>query len=399
MQRITRKLAAAAAALATAAAAAAAASLAAAPALAETPHLVAVDRFVAHTSTVPAIKGREVGLFVHEKVSAEKAAAIAAGRGKARVVLFVHGQSVPTVPDFDLPYKDYSWMADLAAAGFDTFSVDLTGYGFSPRPEMDDPCNLSAKDQAIVTPNPLSKPCEPSYTHRLTSFQTDWDEIDTVVDYLRKLRGVERVNLIGWSMGGPRAGGYAARHPEKVDKLILYAPAYWRTGPSAPPSDAQGPEVPMSLQTRETLMQDRWQANVGCEHQVDPGIRDVIWRNIMGFDSYGSVWGPPEGVMRVRTFTASGWNAEYAAKITAPTLILVGQQDGLKPAAEALYADLSAAPNKVLAEMACATHFAVWEATEYRFMHEASKQWLESGELRGKKNGMLSIEAAKPGDR
>ncbi len=381
-----------------AAGALAAAALVAAPVLAQAPQMVAVDRFVAHKSTVPANAGREVGLFVHEKLSADTAAALAAGRGKARVVLFVHGQSVPTVPDFDLPYKDYSWMADLAAAGFDTFSVDLTGYGFSPRPEMDNPCNLSPKDQAIVTPNPLAKPCKPSYPHRLTSFQSDWDEIDSVVDYLRKLRGVERVSLIGWSMGGPRAGGYAAQHPEKVDKLILYAPGYWRTGPSEPPSAAPGPEVPMTLQTRAALMQDRWQANVACEHQVDPGIRDAIWRSIMGFDSYGSVWGPPEGVMRVRTFTLYGWNAQAAAKVTAPTLILVGQQDALEPSAEALYADLTAAPNKVLVEMACATHFAVWEATEYRFMHEASKEWLEGGRVRGKKNGKLSVAAAHVGD-
>lgn len=372
-------------------AAAAAATLLLARQAYPAPAMVTVDRFVPHTSTVSANAGRRVGLFVHEKLSRETANALAAGRAAAGVVLFVHGQSVPTVPDFDLPYKDYSWMADLAAAGFDTFSLDLTGYGFSPRPEMDDPCNLSAKDQAIVTPNPLAASCTPSYAHRLTSFRSDWDEIDSAVDFVRKLRGVNRVSLIGWSMGGPRAGGYAARHPEKIDKLILYAPAYQASSPSEPASTGAPDGVPMSLQTRETLMQARWQANVACPNQVDPGIRDVIWRTIMGFDSFGSVWGPPEGVMRVRTFDYFGWNAEFAAKIQAPTLILVGQQDGLRPAAESLYPDLKRAANKVLVEMDCATHFAVWEATQYKFMHEASKEWLESGELRGRKNGIVSV--------
>ncbi len=43
-----------------------------------------------------------------------------------------------------------------------------------------------------------------------------------MVDYIRDLRGVERVSLIGVSAGGPRMSGYAALHPEKVDKLIMF---------------------------------------------------------------------------------------------------------------------------------------------------------------------------------
>ena len=79
---------------------------------------VTVDRFVPHTSTVPANEGERVGLFLHEKLSRDLADRIAAGeRPEGRVVLFVHGGSIPSVPDYDLPYKDYSWMEHLAAAG------------------------------------------------------------------------------------------------------------------------------------------------------------------------------------------------------------------------------------------------------------------------------------------
>jgi pimeloyl-ACP methyl ester carboxylesterase len=38
------------------------------------------------------------------------------------------------------------------------------------------------------------------------------------------------VSLLAWSLGGPRAGGYAAQHPEKVQKLVL-RPAYNRAAP------------------------------------------------------------------------------------------------------------------------------------------------------------------------
>ena len=190
---------------------------------------VTTERFVPHVSTVPANAGERVGLYLREKTTDAVAAGVARDGGfSEKVVLFVHGGSVPSIPDYDLDYKDYSWMGYLAEAGYDTFAMDQTGYGRSPRPMMDDACNLAADDQVLVTPNPLSEPCTPG----LTTVQSDSDEIDTVVDYIRELRGVDKVSLVGWSAGGRRTGGYAARHPEKVDKLVLFPPGYGRDGPS-----------------------------------------------------------------------------------------------------------------------------------------------------------------------
>ncbi|MEE8129690.1 MAG: alpha/beta fold hydrolase [Vicinamibacterales bacterium] len=351
---------------------------------------VTIERFVPHTSTVPANAGERVGIYLREKATSAAAARFASGESPAgRVVLFVHGGSVSSIPDYDLDYKDYSWMGYLAEAGFDTFAMDQSGYGRSPRPMMDDPCNMSVADQALATPH--AGPCEPSYPYGSTTVQSDWDEIDTVVNYIRELRGVERVSLLGWSAGGRRTGGYAARHPEKVDKLFLYAPGYGPNGASEAPADLPRPGVPMRLQTRETLTQGRWQENVVCENQVDPGIREVIWRTIMAFDSLGSVWGPPEGVMRVRAGNPSwGWNKAYAAKITAPTMIVVGEQDNPQSRG-VLHTDLTGTPSKVLITMACATHFAVWEASQYKFMHRASLEWLSEGTYRGRSNGAYQV--------
>ena len=356
---------------------------------------VTVDRFVPHTSTVPANQGERVGLFLREKLNRDLASRIADGeRLDGKVVLFVHGGSIPSVPDYDLPYKDYSWMEHLAAAGYDTFAMDQTGYGFSPRPMMEDPCNMDADNRALVTPNPLARDCEPRYLHGLTTSQSDWDEIARVVDYIREMRDVDKVSLIGWSAGGPRTAGFAARNPDLVDKLVLFAPGYRPDQPSTPPEKLPAGTMPMRLQTRDQLENGRWSSTVACDAQVDPDIQPVIWQTVMAYDQLGSVWGPSHGVMRVRTSAGAwGWNREYAAQVQAPTLILVGQQDSLLEPDRQLYGDLTGTENKVLVEMECATHFAVWETTQYKLLHQASLEWFEHGTFRGSAAGRFTAEA------
>jgi len=49
-----------------------------------------------------------------------------------------------------------------------------------------------------------------------------------VVDHLRGLRRVEKLNLVAWSQGGPRAGGFAAKNPDKIARLVILAPNYIR---------------------------------------------------------------------------------------------------------------------------------------------------------------------------
>ena len=126
---------------------------------------VTTERFVPHVSTVPANAGELVGIYLREKTSDAVAVTLAGDGGSSgKVVLFVHGGSVPSIPDYDLDYKDYSWMGYLAQAGYDTFAMDQSGYGRSPRPMMDDPCNLAADDQALVTPHPLAGPAVMGFT-------------------------------------------------------------------------------------------------------------------------------------------------------------------------------------------------------------------------------------------
>src|SRR5262245_35424247 len=96
------------------------------PLSAQSPKIATVDHKVKVASTVPALGGKTVELYVRERSSAAtKLNGIAADR----VVLFVHGAGTPAEVAFDVPHSDYSWMAFLANAGFDVFSMDTTGYG------------------------------------------------------------------------------------------------------------------------------------------------------------------------------------------------------------------------------------------------------------------------------
>src|SRR5262245_62253155 len=79
--------------------------------------LLRVDHYVSVKSTVPAISGQSTAIYVREVVRA--GTALRSRPGSSPVVLFVHGAGTPGNVAFDVPYKDYSWMAHLARAGFD----------------------------------------------------------------------------------------------------------------------------------------------------------------------------------------------------------------------------------------------------------------------------------------
>jgi hypothetical protein len=144
-----------------------------------------VDHYVGVKSTVPAIAGEMTEIYVREVVRAHTVLRSWA----TPVVLFIHGAGTPAEVAFDPPYRDYSWMAYLARAGFDVFSTENTGYGRSTRPTvMNDPCNLSAEQQIGLSLDGHAEPCTASYRQNMTTIASDWNEIGAVVDHLLALR-------------------------------------------------------------------------------------------------------------------------------------------------------------------------------------------------------------------
>lgn len=344
-------------------------------------HLLTIDHYVRVRSSVPAMAGQPAQLYVRERVLA--GAALRGSIGD-RVVLFVHGAGTPAEVAFDVPHEDYSWMAYLARAGYDVFSVDMTGYGRSTRPApMNDPCNLAPDRQAGFTP----ARCAPSYAHAMTTIASDWDDIGAAVDYIRQLRRVDRVSMVAWSLGGPRAGGYALRHPDRVHRLVLLAPAYNRgSAGEAPAAPAKG--VVFNTQSR-TEFDANWERQIGCPGQADPAVRDTVWSEMLASDPVGATWGP--GVRRAPQTATWGWNAAAVAKTRTPTLMVAAVHDKqVDPArVRELHEDLGA-PQKLLLDLGCASHNAMWERN-HLLLFRASLEWIEKGSVNGQQNGVVRL--------
>jgi pimeloyl-ACP methyl ester carboxylesterase len=347
----------------------------------ESDGLLMIDRHIDHVSIVPAIAGETVNLFVREKVKARAE--------QAPVVLMVHGGYWPGTMAFDFDYKDYSWMSAMARAGFDVFAMDMTGYGFSSRPLMDDQRNLSKFDQAKL----LSDPQPSGHPFNLVTSDSETDDINRVVDFICELRGVNRVNLIGWSGGGIRTGTYTVRHPDKVERLVIFASSnFVADSPSEPPTDIPGAGVAMSIQTRAVGEGERWLPNVRCEGQLEDGLIDLIWPASMATDGVGAGWGP--GCLRAPGRTYWGWNAANAVTINTPTLVMVGEYDRLYDSNVELF-DALGADDKVFLGIDCASHFMAWEMQRH-VLHRASIEWLTSGTLSEAKTG--TYRADKTGE-
>lgn len=344
--------------------------------------IITTDSFVAHVSTVPATAGKTVGLFLREKALASTLACARAR--KPHVVLMVHGGFGPSIVAYDLQYRDYSFMAVLARAGFDVFTMSHTGYGPSPRPLMDDPCNVDAEFQPLLVPHVLKETCAPRYPWKLVSSRTEWDELETVVRHIRTLRGVERVSLVGWSTGAPRAGGFAAQHPGEVDKLVLFGPAPWFPNEN-PPAQMPEPGAPTLLQTREFLLHRRWQDHVRCEGQLeDPEVCNAYWREIMAVDEVGAAWGPNgEGVIRAPSRMNFGWRANLA-RIEAPTLVVLGEFDNYAQRLDA-WKGLRV-EQRMFIKVACASHFISFERGRH-LLYRATQGWLAGGAVDGGQRG------------
>ncbi len=345
-------------------------------------NVLTIDRYVEHVSTVPAISGQVMRQFVRERVLEETISPGSKEVDEGKVVLMVHGGFWPCSVAFDCPHPGYSWMEALALEGFDVFALDMTGHGRSALQVQDLEKNVQVTDRHFMRSAEGSDE-EPSYPYQLVTSDTETADLNAVIDFIRDLRGVKKVHLIGWSGGGIRTGTYVRRHPNKIERLVIWASSnYLPDGPDASPGALPSKGAPTAFQSKEHGESVRWLANVKSEGQIeDPAVIDVVWRAGAEADPVGASWGGLRGPTR----TYWGWNRNGAAEITLPVLHFVGEFDGLLERNILLYKDLGSS-EKIFLRIAGASHFMQWERGRH-VQRRAVSEFLRDGTLIGKTSG------------
>jgi pimeloyl-ACP methyl ester carboxylesterase len=289
------------------------------------------------------------------------------------IVLFVHGATIPSTPDFDLEYKDYSWADWMVKRGYVVYMFDKRNYGFSTR--------SPAMDQAAKDNKPVSR-----------SYQVIRD-IGAVVDHIRQKHNVRKVSLVGWSWGAMTAGYYTALHSEKVQKLVMFAPAYafplhTNLGPGSGLQNKRKPyefnygNGAYRLSTAQAN-KARWDGEIPVENKSeyrDDGAVDAFTTAALATDPTSGTRNPPSlrapnGVLEDTFMQATGRAIWNASSIYAPTLVIAGEYDtwSYPEDREGLMRDLVNAPAKKHVTIKNATHFVLFEKPRFEFFEEIAK--------------------------
>ncbi|MGE5525638.1 MAG: alpha/beta hydrolase [Rhodospirillaceae bacterium] len=234
-------------------------------------------------------KKGDVNLFLWEK----RAITQGAPRG---TVLFVHGSSMASQPTFDLkvPGRPHSSVMDwFAEQGYDTWCVDMEGYG---RSDKSRPINFDIANGA--------------------------DDLAAASEYIMKTRGVKKFLVYGISSGALRAAMFAEQHPERVARLAL--DAFVWTGQGSPTLAERTKKLPEFKKMNRRPIDRAFVHSIfnrdhpGCaEEKVIEAFADAI----LALDD--SV---PTGTY---VDMCSRLPVVDPAKITMPTIIMRGEFDGI----------------------------------------------------------------------
>ena len=211
-------------------------------------------------------------------------------------ILFVHGSSMASQPTFDLDVPgrpDSSAMEYFAKQGYDCWCVDMEGYG------------RSTKDRDNNAPISYGA-----------------DDCYAAAQYIQKLRGPRPLLLYGISSGALRAGLFAERHPEMVDRLALDAHVW--TGEGSPTLHERRKKLPeFQSKNRRPINRDFVFSIFNRDH---PGAADDATINAFA-----------DAILKLDNSVPTGTYVDMCSKlpivnpenITVPTLIMRGQWDGI----------------------------------------------------------------------
>lgn len=278
-----------------------------------------------------------------------------------KILLYVHGATYPSETAFDLVLNGMSWMDFIARHGYDVYLVDLRGYGRSTRPpEMEQP---AAAHPPIVRTETAVK------------------DVGAAVDFILKRRGVQKINLLGWSWGTSIMGWYTAQHNDKVHKLVLYAPQWLRQTPSL--VTTSGPPTAYRTVTRDAA-KARWLTGVPEDKKAT--LIPAGWFEAWADATFatdpaggGQTLRAPNGVVQDGLeFWSAGKPLYDPGTIRVPTFLAHAEWDADLPSymLHAYFAKLTNAPYKRYVEIGEGTHTVIMEKNRKQ-LFQAVQQFLD----------------------
>jgi pimeloyl-ACP methyl ester carboxylesterase len=226
-------------------------------------------------------------------------------------ILFVHGSSMASQPTFDLQVPgrtDSSAMDWFARRGYDCWCVDMEGYGRSTK-DRDNNADISLGA----------------------------DDCFAAASYIQSQRGKRPLLVYGISSGALRAALFAQRHPGMVGRLALDAMVW--TGEGSPTLADRRKKLP------EFLAKNR--------RPIDRAfVHSIFTRDHPGTADDEVVEAFADAILKLDDSVPTGTYVDMCSKlpvcdptkITAPTIIMRGQWDGIA-SFEDLVAFFKALPN------------------------------------------------------
>ena len=316
------------------------------------------DYFISHTSNEPFYTHQQldprVTLHLREVVLAGREGT-AAKDGK--LLLLIHGGTMPGYVAFDTDRENCSLMRYFARAGWDTFALDLEGFGLSTRP--------------LVMENPGAFPDSKAPMHVVVTVR----DVERVVEFIKALRDTEKVHLLGWSQGASlEAPLYAIQHPEKVAKLVLVGVGYDLVETMEERKKTAAEREMQKVRYSEPSLK-AW-AGLGTKEEfVIPACFDAYRKAHLASDpksgELGGVVRSPAGRSVDQMLSKPHFDA---AKITAPTLVIRGDADtyATREDIQRLLNALGSAV-KEFVEIPNAGHFLQFEKTNRQFYDVVQK--------------------------
>lgn len=192
------------------------------------------------------------------------------------------------------------------------------------------------------------------------------------LELLRRELGLERMTLVGHSMGAILASAYATKYPTRIERLVLVSPAYLKNPipESEKPLQHQGYLATQTFLTRpavarefQALRLERTEPPLSSQEETAKFrigfaarmLADVAkWR---GLEGGRTLFKAHVGPLTTKTYPAGGWDyvAEFAQR-SYPVGIIVGDRDFLDMGTPLLSAWARAVPRLQLSILPDAGH-------------------------------------------